>query len=396
MKHRSHLLRLSRWGLRVALAAAGSVLALGACIIEERKYDQQLADCTTYCDVVESKCRDNNKVYDRDGACMAVCMRWELGDDFGGVDRNTVACRLEKVLQGDFEAATDCSSVGPGGNGVCGTNCEALCRLRQQVCGPIARQDQLDDVKNYDICMHNCEALPDLGNMNASRDREGDSVQCRLIHIAESAISRGLALEHCEHTQTIPVPGESVPCSDPMTLSKAEDCKKYCTIAMGACTNDVKVFQSQAQCEQQCMLLDPGELGDQNGDGIRCRRYHSYAALGNPIEHCTHAGPTGDGHCGPGNCHSYCRIARSACPTQFAIEYGPASDILAGNDCETACSILEGQASNGFRDTTQRYTVSAPPTGNTVMCRTYHAVEALGAVDDPGHCAAVFGGAECR
>jgi hypothetical protein len=390
--------KLSRLGLRLLFGASALVLALGACLIDERKYDQHLADCTYYCDQMEARCVDPNKVYDRPGACMAVCMLMDQGDNLGGADANTVACRVEKLRQTDFEPSTDCAQLGPGSNGACGSNCEALCTLRQQVCGPV--QD-LPDLVSYEVCMHNCQALPDLGSFDASRDRSGDSVQCRLIHVSESAISHALAVEHCEHTQTIPVGGEKVPCSDPAppALSKEADCQKYCGLVMGACVSDVAVYDSAQQCMSVCRLLDQGEPGDQSADTVRCRRYHSYSALGSPNEHCTHAGPTGDGHCGGGNCPDYCRIARQSCPSEFAKAYGADSDTVSPSKCETDCADLVGAGPDGFRDAAaQRYNVTTPPQGNTLLCRTYHAVRALAAQNDERQCAAAFGlaGSECQ
>jgi hypothetical protein len=391
MKRLATSLSISRLASRLALGALGLMLALGACLIDERKYDQQLASCTDYCTQVEAKCIEPYKVYDRDGACMAVCMQMELGDTFGGVDGNTVACRLDRLGQQDFEAATHCAQVGPGGNGACGSNCDALCTLRRQACGPIEGQSTMLDIVNEDICQHNCRALPDLGNLNTTRDRTGDSVQCRLVHVAESMISHGLAVEHCYHTQTIPFPGESVPCSDDETLTKEQDCQKYCGLAMGACENEVAVYESLPQCMSVCRLLDQGLKGDQSADSVRCRRYHSYAALGDRLEHCTHTGPTGDGHCGGGNCPDYCKIAKEACPTAFSAQF-VAGDLA---ECEERCASLDGAPPNGFRDRAQRYTVHPPPVGNTLLCRTYHAIAAL---TSPSltECAAAFGGAPCQ
>jgi len=388
MKRLERPVSISRLASRFVLGALGLMLALGACLIDERKYDQQLVSCTEYCNTVEAKCTEPYKVYDRPGACMAVCTLMAPGDTLGGVDENTVACRLDRLKQQDFEAGTHCAQVGPGGDGVCGTNCEALCTLRQRVCGAIEGQSEMLDVVNYDICMHNCQALPDLGNVNATRDRSGDSVQCRLLHISESAISHELAVEHCEHTQTIPFPGETVPCSDEQTLSKEEDCQKYCGLVMGACENEYAVYESPQQCMSVCRLLDQGLKGDQSNDSIRCRRYHSYAALGDRVEHCTHAGPTGDGHCGSGNCPDYCQIAKQACPRTFAEQFGADSDL---SGCEQSCAGLDGAPANAFRDRAQRYTVHPPPVGNTLLCRTYHAIAALASQDDLTECAAALG-----
>lgn len=392
MKRNASSFRIPRLASRLVLGGLGLMLALGACLIDERKYDSQLALCTDYCTQVEAKCTEPYTVYDRPGACMAVCMQMDPGDSFGGLDGNTVSCRLNRLGQQGFEAATHCAQVGPGGNGYCGSNCDALCTLRGQACGTVAGQAEMLDVVNYDICTHNCEPLPDLKSFNTSRDRTGDSVQCRLVHAAESMVSHALAVEHCYHTQTIPFPGEGVPCSDEETLSKEEDCQKYCKLALGACTNELAVYEDEAQCMSVCRLLDQGRKGDQSDDSVRCRRYHSYSALGTPTEHCTHAGPTGDGHCGRGNCPGYCRIAKEACPSAFAGQFA-AGDM---DECQQRCASLDGARIDTFRDRAQRYTVHPPPVGNTLLCRTYHAIAALASKDSMTECAAAFGGAPCQ
>ena len=141
-----------------------------------------------------------------------------------------------------------------------------------------------------------------------------------------------------------------------------------------------------------CRLLDQGLKGDQGSDSVRCRRYHAYNALGKPIEHCTHAGPTGDGHCGNGNCTDYCKIAKEGCPLAFAEQF-PTAGV---DECQQRCASLDGALIDTFRDGEQRYTVHPPPVGNTLLCRTYHAVAALASKDSMTECAAAFGGAPCQ
>src|SRR5688572_33153456 len=122
-------------GLLMVLGAMAA--GAGGCIIEERPFDQQLADCNTYCDEVESNCIEPYRVYDRRETCLAVCRLMEPGDNLGGSTGNTLRCRLDKLRAPDFEAAIGCPQIGPGGDGQCGTDCEALCGLRQKVCAAI-------------------------------------------------------------------------------------------------------------------------------------------------------------------------------------------------------------------------------------------------------------------
>lgn len=386
-----------RAGSRLFLLLGLFSLVFGACIIEERQFDKALRDCNDYCDAVEQKCTNAYKVYDRRDACMAVCARMDPGNALGGSGRNTLSCRMER-LRTETEEAIVCPEVGPGGNGTCGDDCEALCTLRQDVCSGIEGQQNQGDIQDERTCLEQCRLLHDDSTFDASRDLAGDTLQCRLVHISEAAISQELASSHCAHTQTIPVSGEgvtgaAVPCSDPQELPRDVACEKYCQLVMGACTNEFQVYDSAEQCEQVCALLDLGQKGDTDFDTVRCRRYHSYAALGSggPEEHCTHAGPTGDGHCGTDNCDAYCRIAKQGCPTQFAVEYGATSAPGDFGSCASDCLAIDRSGRDGFHRPDPRYTVSNVPVGNNLMCRTYHAVQALAVRDDVVECQNALG-----
>jgi hypothetical protein len=368
-------------------------LFFGACIIEEREFDKQARDCNDYCTLVEDKCTNNYKVYNRRDDCMAVCALMDTGDVLGRSERNTLACRLERLHTED-EPDIVCPEVGPGGNGTCGDDCDALCTLRQQVCTDIEGQETQRDLRNKDTCLQQCRLLQDEPSLDAStRDLVGDTLQCRLVHISEAAISKTLATTHCVHTQPVPEPGEGIkaPCSDPEVLDQGLACEKYCRLVMGACTNELQVYDSAEQCEEVCALLEPGLKGDIELNTVRCRRYHSYAAVTNPEEHCTHAGPTGDGHCGTENCSAYCRIAKQGCPTQFAVVYGGTAAAGDLGSCPTDCPTLNGADRDGFHQPDARYTVSNVPVGNNLMCRTYHAVKALAVPNDPVECPNALG-----
>jgi hypothetical protein len=385
-----------------ALLLAGGIsllfFSLGACIVEERNYDPQLDACTEYCRLVDDACQDENKVYDHPEACLAVCLRMDLGEGtLGGSDRkNTVACRIEKLQQSEFQAR-DCATVGPGGGGECGSNCEAFCSLRQQVCTGVAGQTYEDDLQ-LDKCLSNCQAMPDLLSFDAgNRDQHGDSLQCRLVHVSEAAISKSKALTHCLHTQTVPKGADTFPCSDAEELSADDNCTRYCEQVMGACQGEFALYTNTDECKAVCKVLEPGDPGDTDENTVRCRRYHSYNALDEgPSIHCTHAGPTGDGHCGADNCESYCTILSNACPTKFQAQYG-ADPAAGGRSCRSSCAALKGASANSFQtfENGVRYSVNPPPQGNNLLCRTYHAVTALAKAKDDLECEAAFGAAPC-
>jgi hypothetical protein len=387
MRARALLLGLSTlsWG------AGALALILGGCLIEERPFDEQLGRCETYCEEVEEKCAGQYQVYESRDTCRAVCARMEPGVNLTG-NTNTLSCRMEILGRADFEAPSLCSQVGPGGHGACGTDCEALCKLRAQVCSTVQPGDVA--ITNPDRCETHCAALRSNDTLEVDRDQSGDTLQCRLVHISKAAIGAEQAEEHCAYSQVDAPPGENVklglegkaPCSDPPNIDQAVECETYCGLVTGVCTGDVAVYQNVAECLAVCGLLPQGVPGDQAENTSRCRRYHSYAAMSNTTTHCTHAGPTGDGHCGTDNCTTYCEMVGEACSTSYMAAFGS----LEIQPCLDACAGLEGAGRDEFVRT--RYTVSTPPTGPSLRCRTFYAVEAMSVPNNDVQCAAALGG----
>mgnify|MGYP006174003235 CR=1 FL=1 len=161
-------------------------------------------------------------------------------------------------------------------------------------------------------------------------------------------------------------------------------CDVYCDLVMVACTEEFQVYEDRAQCMSVCAVLPPGGAGDETGNTVACRRYHSYNSMAAPSAHCAHAGPDGDGHCGTENCTAYCLIAEAACPGQFSEEFPATGDAGSQGSCMEECMELEGAAVD-----TSTYSLNPPASGNNVGCRTLHAMRAL---DDDR----VVGAAELR
>lgn len=148
--------------------------------------------CERYCSAVQSNCTGEFAVYTSVSACLAVCAAMPEGAD-GDRDVHTVHCRLRAALSALDEVPHYCPIAGPGGNGVCGSDCESLCALRQVVCGTHVS----DDVTS---CLDQCDTLPDLGSYSTSLERgqyAGNHVQCRLYHL--SAAASDDPEQHCLH-----------------------------------------------------------------------------------------------------------------------------------------------------------------------------------------------------
>jgi hypothetical protein len=373
----------------VALGLVG--LALAACQaiagIEDRKLDPEASiggtggapseQCETYCTTVMDACAGKNAVYASTAHCLSVCGKLEPGDP-GEPVGNTVECRLRQAkIAKTSEPEETCRFAGPGGDDVCGSDCEAYCTLYPQIC---------PDKYAYESeasCLQACSGLTDQHRYNLDADHGGDTIECRLVHTASASID---PVGHCKHG---PIPQPEEWCNNPP--DDAPTCKEYCKLELAACDGVNAQYESEQQCLDVCAALDPGNNADTTGNTVGCRRYHSFNATLGAATHCPHAGPTGDGHCGDpsyvkdghtGNCESYCKLVETACATQFAATLGNAED------CMTTCIGLdEAERDSG-------YTVATAKTSTGLNCRVLHTARALGGDDTA--CDAAVGATPCE
>jgi hypothetical protein len=156
-----------------------------------------LTECEHYCATVMQACSGPNAVYDSAFTCERQCEFFEVGSA-GDETGNTLDCRVtnaEVALRFSGERQTACPAAGPGGDGVCGDNCEGYCTLMQAECG---------EYDSRNACLDACRAVPDLGGFDVSII-EGNSVQCRLYHLNAALVS---PLNHCPHA------AGAYPCAD--------------------------------------------------------------------------------------------------------------------------------------------------------------------------------------
>jgi len=383
----------------LALALVGASYALGACQsiagIEERTYvpgDSGAAgtsadagdspECVEYCDTAKAVCQTamdgtivpGGVLYLSDEACLATCRRLLEADP------NSVACRMRQLNFVDTgeDVQRYCANAGPGGNGVCGSNCENYCRLFKDACleefekyAPNSKEDD-----GIAVCVSKCEGLTDTGFFDTTKTATGnylgDTVQCRLVHTCSSMLDPAT---HCSHAE---FKAADKCLDDP----KAEpDCEKFCHFEMTECA-DHPMYEDETQCKAVCAALDPGEIGDTTQNTVGCRMYHTYNSMIDPA-HCLHTGPGGDGHCGDrdgGNCESYCGLLEKACKSDFDDTFGDAAT------CQTECLKLDGAEYEAG------YTINA--TGNNLQCRLLNVSRAL---SNPNkYCASARGAGSCK
>lgn len=400
-----------RLGLRASLAALLLVVVGSACAqiagIEDRNVVTEVVTnslaCTEYCDLVEGQANDgvcpNN--YTTMDVCLGVCNKLPAGDPSEVTGENSVACRLNAAKSAktasDDERPAACQAAGPGGNGLCGSNCEAYCMLveREDVCGGM--------LAKVPDCVEKCEAFDDSKRFDVGSpptveaDHSGDTVQCRLVHVSTAAGAAATDTDkqtHCGHADFH---------STLWCQAEEPTCERYCDIVDVACDGANSIYENRDQCEATCAQLEVGDPLDDSGDTIGCRTWHAVSSLSDPANHCSHAGPTGDGHCGTDKaadpdkgtpaefaaCRPYCRLLEAACPTEFADEYE------SGADCVEQCDATDDSFGAALD---QDYTVaSAKDAGNTLGCRTFYAVRALGEPDNASEqCPSAFGAAPCN
>ncbi len=169
---------------------------------ESEPFDpDEVPSCERYCEIVLEACpssEDSNyAVFDSVFSCVRQCQQFPEGEP-GDATGNSRACRAthaQFALQFPGERGFECPAAGPGGDGVCGTNCEGYCALMGGLCAGSLEED----------CMAQCLEVPDTGGYDTSII-EGNSLQCRLYHLGAATVSPNF---HCAHAA-----GDD-PCVDP-------------------------------------------------------------------------------------------------------------------------------------------------------------------------------------
>lgn len=159
--------------------------------------------CATYCEQVTASCTEDNRVFPTNDACLALCPHLTLGTT-ADTDMNTIGCRYGTAKSIFNNGEIDlCPAVGPGGNDLCGTNCDAYCELMKKVCPGSFVDDAACDLE--------CGKVPDKKDYHVTSSYLPDdySIQCRLRHVSSAAID--MPELHCMHAVGI---GKCAPPTD--------------------------------------------------------------------------------------------------------------------------------------------------------------------------------------
>jgi hypothetical protein len=386
---------LSLRRLSALLIALAVPFAFGSCQSIAGIDDRELGPCSHFCDVVMQNCAGDNRVYETREKCMGVCKLYPVGDANEWQGKNTLECRLHEAelvpTAADEDVSKLCRSAGPEGL-ACGSECENYCYLYEKACGQV----QCGSMSN---CITKCAALRNRDEYNVVDDYEGNSIQCRFVHLSNASIIAG-GQPHCGHANLstptdkcndVPDSDEGAAggssTSDEAVKPSEPDCAQYCQVNVVGC--GTTEYESKDQCLALCKFLPVGEFSDTDQNTLGCRIYHSYNSLCSPDSHCAHSGPGGEGRCGTeltDKCASYCTLAKGVCPDEFASTFGGDSECARDcGDLPDALPSVEGPT---------RYTTTYAQTPGTVACR-FLALSRAAQESDRADCANAFGGGTC-
>jgi hypothetical protein len=128
-------------------------------------------------------------MYGAAAECMATCMRFPVGTsaDSSG---NTLGCRITHANNAAGNANLHCRHAGPGGDAVCGANCEGFCTIVLGSCTGGQQQFGGDLGTCMTACAGFATAPPYVANAT------GDNFACRLYHATAAAAN---PTTHCGH-----------------------------------------------------------------------------------------------------------------------------------------------------------------------------------------------------
>ena len=121
--------------------------------------------------------------------CMASCAAMPLGT-MADQSGNTVGCRLNHANAAASDPKKECTIAGPGGEGICGSDCDGYCQIAMKYCVAANQAAVYTDLAD---CQKQCAATTDDVPFNIARD-SGDHVACLLAHVQDGSVA---PTDHC-------------------------------------------------------------------------------------------------------------------------------------------------------------------------------------------------------
>src|SRR5690606_20062930 len=125
-------------------------------------------------------------------------------------------------------------------------------------------------------CETKCRAFGDSDTYDVASgaDHEGDTVQCRLVHVTSAAADPEDAGGHCGHAELHPTDW----CDGADAVDEGKECERYCRVVRVACQGDLALYDDDEQCMATCEALELGNARDQIEDTIGCRTWHGISS----------------------------------------------------------------------------------------------------------------------
>jgi hypothetical protein len=138
----------------------------------------QAPTCAEYCKYVTLNCHDVNAMYKDEATCLANCPAIPVGSA-SDLDGNSLGCRIHHAHAALDLPSAYCTPAGPGGDGVCGTNCEGFCQLAMEFC-PETWSDAA-------ACAQDCATF-DPSVWYSANVVTGNSLACRMFYATMAAV----------------------------------------------------------------------------------------------------------------------------------------------------------------------------------------------------------------
>ncbi len=133
--------------------------------------------CAEYCKFVTLNCHDINAMYKDEPACLKACAAFPVGA-IADTTGNTLGCRLAHAHEALELPAGECTAAGPGGDGICGQNCDGFCEIAVKFCPQIWGEAK--------ACQADCATF-DTNTWYSANVVKGDSLACRMFYATMSA-----------------------------------------------------------------------------------------------------------------------------------------------------------------------------------------------------------------
>ena len=159
--------------------------------------------CADYCAKIATNCTAANQQYSSAATCMASCALFPVGTT-ADTSGNTLGCRAYHANNAATGPTVHCRHAGPGGDGVCGANCDGFCTIVQGACSTQPTPPYADKP----ACMAACANFATTPVYDQSV-QTGNSLACRMYHATAATTTPS---PHCNHVKIAGGGGPGFPC----------------------------------------------------------------------------------------------------------------------------------------------------------------------------------------